>query len=133
MCSANRKGPTPEPAITLYRSEFFRLGRSYAHSQDPALLFVLSAKWGLLPADQVVAPYPEMMSQLQEPEVLDTWAEGIVQTLHGRLDPQRYQWMVLGLRRFAYPLAKALPHAKMPLDGMNFVQAINFLRREASV
>lgn len=128
LCSANRKTAHPAPAITLYRSEFFRLGRSYAQSFSPQAIFVLSARWGLVPADHILAPYPETMSSFETSQAIQVWADEIVHSLHHNLSVDRSHIVVLGLRKFAYPIATQLPHASMPLDGMNYVQALNYLR-----
>ncbi|MEM9987704.1 MAG: DUF6884 domain-containing protein, partial [Bacteroidota bacterium] len=127
LCSANRKAPQPAPAIELYRSEFFRLGRSYAWSLEPQQLFILSALHGLVPADQELKPYAETMSELGRGEV-GLWADGIVQALAEQIHLPQHEVIVLGLRRFAAPILKQLPHGQAPLVGMTMPQALNWLR-----
>ncbi len=127
LCSANRKAPQPAPAIELYRSEFFRLGRSYAWRLEPVHLFVLSAEHGLVPAEQELFPYAHTMSALGQGDV-SAWAEAVVAQLQDRIAVDRYRVVILGLRRFAAPIAQRLPQAETPLVGMTLAQAMNFLR-----
>ena len=129
LCSANRKTPHPAPAIELYRSGFFRLGRSYAWTLEPQQIFILSALHGLVPADQELTPYPETMSELGRGEV-NLWANSIVQALAEKVDLPKYEVFVLGLRRFAQPIFKQLPQGQAPLVGMTMPQALNWLREK---
>lgn len=128
LCSANRKAPHPAPAVELYRSEFFRLGRSYAWTFEPEELFILSAEHGLVPAEQELLPYPMTMSALGQEGDLHAWGQLIATQLRQRLQPERYRLVILGLRRFVAPLLREFPNAETPLLGMTMPQALNFLR-----
>jgi len=129
LCSANRKHTEPAPAIELYRSEFFRLGRSYALSLEPEQVFVMSAVHGLVSAKTVLPPYPMTMSILGKEDV-NPWAEWIANSLRAQVSLDRYEIIVLGLRKFAAPVAKRLPGAQTPLVGMNLPQALTYLREQ---
>ncbi len=128
LCSANRKAPHPRPALELYCSEFFRLGRSYAWSFDPEEIFILSAEYGLVPGEKVLPPYSMTMSALAKEEVKG-WAALILDQLKEAIDLEKYEVIVIGLRKFAKPIAREIPGAEAPLVGMSMPQALNFLRR----
>lgn len=129
LCSANRKAPHPAPAIELYRSEFFRLGRSYARQLRPKCIFVLSAEYGLVPADRELGPYTMTMSALGKGDV-NSWGQLVAKQVHEQVDVDEHEVVVLGLSRFANPIIKHLPHTQAPLVGMTLSQAMNFLRSE---
>ncbi|MEL6132088.1 MAG: DUF6884 domain-containing protein [Bacteroidota bacterium] len=128
LCSANRKVPHPAPALELYRSEFFRLGRSFAQSFSPKKIYILSAEHGLVAGEQELVPYTMTMSALAKEGDVKVWAKLIVDQLREEIDLHQYEVIVLGLRKFAQPIADALPHAQAPLVGMNMPQAMNYLR-----
>ncbi len=130
MCSANRKAPHPAPALELYRSEFFRLGRSFAWQFEPEAIYILSAEHGLVHADRELLPYPMTMSALGKDGDLHAWAIQIVSQLKEKLDPARYRIVVLGLRKFVEPILQLLPEAEAPLMGMSMPTALQFLREK---
>jgi hypothetical protein len=129
LCSANRKFPHPAPALDLYRSEFFQLGKAFAQQMEPDLIFVLSAEHGLVPAEQELQPYTMTMSALGKGDVKG-WGKLVVEQLKDRLDLSRYQIVILGLGRFAYPIAHHLVEARTPLAQMSLSGALNFLRQQ---
>lgn len=126
MCSANRKAPHPAPALELYRSEFYRLGRSFAWQFEPVVIYVLSAEHGLVHAETELLPYSMTMSALGQ----DGGAAQIVSQLKEKRDPARYRIVVLGLRKFVEPILQLLPEAEAPLMGMSMPTALQFLREK---
>lgn len=54
-CSA-AKADHPAPAADLYRGSLFTMNLAAARAESPRVM-ILSAKHGLVPAEQVVAPY----------------------------------------------------------------------------
>ena len=131
LCSSNRKTPFPAPAWQLYQSVFFRLGWQYGQQLDPSASYLLSARYGLLPAWQEVPPYPETMSSLPD-EDLPAWAEMVATDLNRRHDLAQTRVVVLALRRFFEPLLPYLPHHEVPLAGMSFPEAMGYLRKRAA-
>lgn len=127
LCTANRKGPRPAPAIALYRSPLFYAGRRYAQRLRPDALYLLSAAYGLVAAARELPPYPETMSSLR-PEDLGPWAEAILSDLAARTPLARTHVTLLGLDRFIVPLLPPLPHHTAPLRGMTLPEALHWLR-----
>jgi hypothetical protein len=127
LCSANRKGPHPQPALELYRSSLYRYGRAYALAQRPDFLYLLSASYGLLEASRVVEPYPHTMTGLDDKE-LETWALLIRNQLRARHERVPDRLTLLALDRFAAPLLRQIPEAEAPLRGMRMQEAAHWLR-----
>ena len=67
------------------------------------------------------------MSALAKQDV-QSWANEVVNQLHELFNLDKYNVIVLGLRKFAFPIAQQCPHSQAPLVGMNMPQALNFLR-----
>jgi hypothetical protein len=62
-CGA-KKAATAQPAIDLYQGAFFRAMRSWARSvTKDRNIYIMSAKYGLLPASKVIEPYNLRMGQ----------------------------------------------------------------------
>lgn len=62
-CGA-KKQAVPSRAIDLYQGSYFKAARNWARSVAPdARIFIMSAKYGLLPANKVVEPYNLRMGQ----------------------------------------------------------------------
>lgn len=62
-CGA-KKQAVPSRAINLYQGSYFKAARNWARSVAPdARIFIMSAKYGLLPANKVVEPYNLRMGQ----------------------------------------------------------------------
>lgn len=72
------KQSSPAPALELYRGPLFTSARAWALSVAPRdRIWILSALHGLIPADQVIAPYDarardaEALAELLRPELLE--------------------------------------------------------------
>ena len=62
-CGA-KKATTAQPAIDLYQGAFFVAMRKWARSvTKDRIIYIMSAKYGLLPASKVVEPYNLRMGQ----------------------------------------------------------------------
>jgi hypothetical protein len=65
----------PAPARLLYRSELFRSSMAWATSRR-ARIYILSAKYGLIGPDDVVAPYDRQLADMSK-EGLELWAKAV--------------------------------------------------------
>jgi hypothetical protein len=72
-CSAT-KGATPAPAFELYRGVMYSTFRANEPATRPAVV-ILSAKHGFLPADQVIEPYEQRMSESRADDMLADLAQ----------------------------------------------------------
>jgi hypothetical protein len=128
LCPANRKAAGPRKAIELYRSPLFYAGRSWALRMQPDMLMLMSVRHGLVPADDMLEPYPDTLSGMDDAAV-EQWADRIAAGLRDfGLAPQD-ELIILGLSRFAAPLLKRLPQAHAPLLGMTLPEARHWLQQ----
>ncbi len=72
------------PARELYTGQLFRKSLAYAEARC-SVVYVLSAKHGLLPLDQVVEPYELSLVSMRASERV-TWARGVWSALGERHD-----------------------------------------------
>lgn len=126
MCPANRKAAGPRMAIELYRSPLFYAGRSWALRMQPDLLMLMSVRHGLVPACEVLDPYPDTLSGMDDAAV-NHWADRIAADLRNLDLTAEDELIILGLSRFAAPLLKRLPQAHAPLIGMTLPEARHWL------
>lgn len=76
------KGPAPAPARALYRSDWFLKARAYVEAHN-AEWFILSAKYGLVPPDQVIHPYNVTLNNMTA-EDRRVWAGKVADQLRPR-------------------------------------------------
>ncbi|MDX1906090.1 MAG: hypothetical protein SF053_03590 [Bacteroidia bacterium] len=129
LCSANRKGAQPAPALHLYRSPLFYAGRTWALRREPDRVLILSATYGVVEATQELPPYPMTMSAMADTD-LEPWAESVVELMQPYLRRPPTEIILLALDRFAVPLLRRMPPTRAPLAGMTFPEALAWLRRE---
>ncbi len=69
----SKKQKRPDRAIALYTSDLFKKSVLFAQSKGLPV-FILSAKYGLLNSDRVIAPYDETLNK-KTTQDLDAWAK----------------------------------------------------------
>lgn len=71
----------PAKAIELYVGNVFRKKLAYVHAFYPDVdIYILSAKYGIIPADKVIEPYDQMVP-LREDDFFKEWSEMVTQQL----------------------------------------------------
>ncbi len=101
-CSARKLG-TPAPARDLYCSSLFQRSLTYAECRC-SVVYVLSARHGLVDLDTVLKPYDERLGSKQDREA---WGRRVADNLidrHGR----GVAYLILAGANYAGPLATAL-------------------------
>ena len=64
----SKKLPHKAKAKDLYISALFKLSFQYAKSLNVNDIYILSAKYGLLPLDQEVEPYEQTLNRMSKRE-----------------------------------------------------------------
>lgn len=121
------KRPAPCPARDLYTaSDWFRRARAFVELQgDP--WFVLSAEHGLVPPDQLVAPYEASLARMPAAK-RRAWSLQVLGDL-ARRDLVGRRFVILAGRLYRDPLIPALTFngeaqdlVEVPLRGLGFGQ-----------
>ena len=118
------------PAKDLYVSPWFYLVRQLVESSG-APWYILSAFYGLLRPDQVVAPYDYTLNQLGVRD-RQAWAERVLADLMPILGGKRRVIFFAGQRYREFlisPIAKAGGKVIVPMEGMRQGEQLQWLGR----
>ena len=115
------KGPVAAPAGELYTSDLFRKMRRYANATADEW-YILSAQYGMLPPDKVIAPYERTLNKMPTAERL-AWAHRVQHQLLEALPPGCEVIMLAG-ERYREDLVPFLREhgfeVTIPLEGLSF-------------
>lgn len=131
IACAARKADTPQPAAKLYRSPLFAKALAYARRRAPDNdIFILSALHGVLPLDEVVAPYDVTLGAYSCTG-LRTWAAKVARQLIRRARMQPSHFVFLAGSRYRKGPAAWLEQwghtTEAPLAGLGIGKQLAFL------
>ena len=125
---AKQKRDRPCPAREMYApSTLFSLSYRYAR-QNADRVYILSAKYGLVPEDAVIEPYDETLNG-QPPARRREWSEKVLDQLARECDIREDHFILLAGRDYCEYLLPRLPHATLPLGRLPLGKRIEFLHR----
>lgn len=125
-CGA-RKLAYPAPAQDLYTGALFRAARAYAEAHAAAW-YILSAQYGLVPPDQVIAPYDVYLPRLTTAERA-AWGAQVAAQLAALALPDTVRWTLLAGRAYCDRVRRGLSGpVSAPLAGLGIGQRIAWLR-----
>lgn len=128
---AKQKRDHPCPARELYApSTLFSLSYEYAR-RNADRVYIISAKYGLLTEDQVVAPYDETLNTMPAP-ARRAWADGVLAQLEAVCDLRRDSFILLAGKRYCEYLLPHLPHARLPLGNLPMGRRLEYLNAALS-
>ena len=107
----------PCAARLLYdASRLFSKSLAYAQkiTED---VYVLSSKYGLVPLDEVIAPYDETLND-KSAEELAAWGKWKAGQISERYDVRNTVFIILAGQNYYKPLRTYLPQIKLPLIGL---------------
>lgn len=123
-----RKAAQPRPARELYQGELFRKSLRYAEEVLEAdRVFILSARHGLLPLDQVVAPYEQTLNRMSAAEVR-AWGERVLDDLRAEADLENDRFTILAGAKYRKHVVPALKHCDVPIEGLRFGEQLRFFK-----
>lgn len=131
-CGKEKKNQRPEarhvelPARDLYTSALFRYSLRFAEKMAD-LVFILSAKHGLVPLEQPLRYYEESLVG-KSPRARQKWAEGVIATLERRgLRPDgKTRFVLFAGSEYAEFLAPL--QAEEPLAGLGLGYRLSWLK-----
>jgi hypothetical protein len=126
----SKKRESPTPARDLYASELFRRARAYVEATG-CPWFILSAKYGLVAPDEVIAPYDETLNSMGVTE-RQGWAETVQKQMDARL-PDAERIVILAgqrYREFLMPyLRRRAAAVEVPMEHLRIGEQISWLER----
>jgi len=123
----SQKGKVPAKSQDLYLSDLFRKSLRYARSLSPDVIYVLSAKHGLVPLDQVIEPYDDTLNGKIAAEVRQ-WAARVVEQIGQVASLTRDHFTVLAGERYRRFLLPYLVNHDVPMKGLRIGQQLRFLK-----
>ena len=117
-------------ARDLYCSDWFLKARAYVETRS-AKWFILSAKYGLVEPQQIIAPYKATLSDMSAAKRKD-WADKVATDLRPRC-PKGTEVVVLAGRFYREHLVRTLNHwgckPYIPLEGMGIGKQLSWFKR----
>jgi hypothetical protein len=123
----SQKRSTPSPARELYVSDWFMKARAYVEARQLPWQ-ILSAEYGLLDPDTVVAPYERTLNKMGV-EARRDWTERVFTALAPRLTGSRRVLVLAGdrYRVFLVPRIQALGvEVEIPMVGLRIGEQLRW-------
>ncbi|MDA8226319.1 MAG: hypothetical protein M0T74_01180 [Desulfitobacterium hafniense] len=126
------------PAYKLYsKSPTFRLAYAYAEivADD---IYILSAKYGLISKDKVLAPYNDTLLDKSEDEKKD-WSNNVLAQLKDKVSLEKDEFIILAGNNYCKYLLPSITNVYQPLEGKRqgerqpALQRLIALEREANL
>ena len=130
VACVSKKATMSRPARDLYTSTWFMKASAYAQ-QIADRWFILSAKYGLVPPDQVIAPYDETLNRMPAAQ-RRAWAKRVLQDLRHEvhagddiviLAGQRYREHLID------PLETMGCNVDIPMRGLRIGEQLRWLNK----
>lgn len=125
------KQKVPAKAKDLYTSPLFRFNLQYAQQINPNAIYILSAKYGLLDLDQIIAPYEMTLNSLTEGDK-KAWSRNVIDSLKKKADLKADMFVILAGINYRKYLTPELKHFQVPLQGLSFGKQLQELKRRIS-
>lgn len=117
-------------AKDLYVSPLFKGAYRYAQKLDADIIYILSAKYGLLNCNDFVQPYNETLNTKPLKEV-QQWAKEVYCQLCKVADPKTDEFVFLAGERYRKYLLPLLKNVSVPLQGMGIGKQLAFYKENA--
>ena len=108
----------PTAAAQLYTSSLFVKSLDYAQTQNADGIHILSAKYGLLDLDAVVAPYKDVVSEFSRAKQRQ-WAAWVRTSLSERYSLEDDRFILLAGAKYHMFLTPYMPHLSIPLEHLS--------------
>ena len=122
-----KKRTVPCPARELYSpSRLFALSYQYAKAHADAV-YILSAKYGLLPEDVMAAPYDLTLNTMSKAERVQ-WADRVFAQLREACRIEETEFILLAGKRYYEYLLPRLPAVSLPLEHLAMGERMAWLK-----
>ena len=117
-------------ARDMYISPLFKLSLKYAQKLNPDKIFILSAKYHLLPLDKEIEPYNVTLNNMSVNEI-KSWAEEVVRELGENADLENDNFIILAGENYTKFIRDKLKHVEEPLKGLSIGNRLKFLKSKS--
>jgi glycerophosphoryl diester phosphodiesterase len=123
----SKKLPYRTKAKNLYTSTLFMYNIKYAMSLSPDMIFILSAKYGLLELEDEIDTYDETLNTKSIREI-KTWADKVHNSLRNKTDLERDGFVFLAGEKYWKLLIPEINNYKIPMQGLAIGRQLKFLK-----
>jgi hypothetical protein len=124
----SKKLPHRARAEELYVSDLFKKSLAYAKSLKPRKIFILSAKYGLLPLNKTIPPYEQTLNTMKSKEV-EKWSEKVLLQMRAqKIDFKKDEAIFLAGVKYRKYLMSQFKHAKAPLSKLGIGKQLAYLK-----
>jgi cytoplasmic iron level regulating protein YaaA (DUF328/UPF0246 family) len=116
-------------AEDLYISPFFKKNIAYAKSLNPDKIFILSAKYGLLPLDKEIDTYDLTLNSFKKEE-LKRWADDTLQQLRLETNLDKDKFIFLAGNKYRKYLLPKIKNYEIPFKGLGIGKQLQFLKNK---
>lgn len=124
----SKKVNYPAPAKDLYDSTLFKFCYSYATSLHPDKIFILSAKYGLVPTDKIIAPYNLTLNTMKTKEIQE-WSRGVLCDLNQYTDIDNDHFLFLAGEKYRRYLLPFIKHYEIPMQRLKIGEQLSWLKQ----
>jgi len=121
------KLPVPARARDLYKSTLFKHCLKYAEQIEPDSVYVLSAEYGLVPLDRIIAPYEKTLNKIPIRERKE-WAKKVLRQLESVCSLDETEFIFLAGIKYREFLLPWMPRHTIPLEGIGLFGQVSKLK-----
>ncbi len=114
-------------AKDLYVSPLFRYSLQYAKSLSPDMIFILSAKYGLLDLEKEIKPYDKALNKMSVQKV-KKWANNVINQLKAKTNLKKDKFIFLAGEKYMKYLIPEISNCRIPLKGMRIGKRLRYLK-----
>lgn len=125
----SQKNSIRDKAINVYASPLFKYSLGYAKSLSPDMIYILSAKYGIITPDTIISDYNMTLNKMSLPD-RKRWAYTVLQYLgnHTRLKTDEY--IILAGQKYREYLVPYMNYYRIPLEGMRIGYQLQYLKHQ---
>jgi len=130
VACVSKKSLQPSPAQDLYISDWFRKASTYARRVANEW-YILSAKYGLVSPDTIIAPYDETLNRMPV-AARRAWARRVLEDLVQVLQPGDHIIVLAGKRyreNLVGPIQQMGCSVEVPMEGLGIGRQLSWLKR----
>jgi len=123
----SKKLPHMAKAKDLYISSLFKLSLQYAKSLNVDGIYILSAKYGLLPLHQEIEPYEQTLNRMSGKE-RKQWAQGVLAQLRSVADLKNDKFIFFAGEKYREHLVPKIEKYDVPLEKLRIGEQLRRLK-----
>lgn len=123
---ASKKLSGSAKAKDLYISPLFKKKLAYAHMLKPDKIFILSAKYHLVPLNRIISPYNLTFNEMSVKEIR-VWAKKVIVALKKEAKLNNDEFIFLAGENYRRFLIPEIKNYKIPMKGLGIGEQLKFL------